>query len=156
MTLVHRSPVLVLVLAVVLSSCGKDDEPTGPVAGAPPAELVGTWSMQSATLNGQPVDLGTVLNWAANTVSAEFTVQQSGVYTYQELDGQGFPTFLAAGTITVNGASFTISVTSVNGTPVPAQRQSGTWELVQGELRLTTEQDVGGTTGTVVVRCVRK
>jgi hypothetical protein len=151
-----QASALILGCALVLGACKKDDDAVGPIEGAPPAELVGGWKMQSATVNDQPGDLAQVLDWAANTVSSEFTVETSGLYTYRELDGQGLPTFLAAGTITVSGNSFTIAVSSINGTPIPTQRQDGTWEFVGGELRLTTEQEVGGAMATVVVVCIKK
>jgi len=150
------SSAMILACALVLGACKKDNDTVGPIEGAPPADLVGVWKMQSATVNDQPGDLAEVLDWAAGTVSSEFTVETSGLYTYRELNGQGLPTFLAAGTITVSGSSFTIAVSSINGTPIPAQRQNGTWELVGGELRLTTEQEVGGSMATVVVICVKK
>jgi len=150
-----RVAAMPLVFALTLAAC-KDDDSVGPIEGAPPAELVGTWSMQSVTVNGQPASLADVLEWDPNTASSDFTVETSGVYTYRELNVQGVPTFLAAGTITISGNGFTISVSSVNGTPIPAQRQSGTWELVQGELRLTTQEDFQGSMATVVLVCVRK
>ena len=147
---------LVVACGLLLAACKKDDTSAGPVEGAPPAELVGTWSMQSATVDGQQADLSVVLDWTATTVSSEFTVQGSGVYAYRELDGQGNPTFMGAGTISISGTAFTISVSSVNGSPIPAQKQSGTWELVGSELRLSTEQEVNGSMATVVVVCVKK
>jgi len=147
---------LVVASGLLLAACKKDDNPAGPIEGAPPAELVGTWSMQSATVDGQQADLSLVLDWTATTVSSEFTVQTSGLYSYRELNGQGNPTFVGAGTITVSGNAFTISVSSVNGTPIPAQKQSGTWELLGNELHLTTEQEVNGAMATVVVVCVKK
>ena len=151
-----RAPALVLVIALLAAGCKKDDEPAGPIEGAPPAELVGTWRMSSATVDGQPADLAEILQWADNSVSAEFSVQTSGLYTYRESDAQGVPTFLAAGTITVSENNFTISVTTANGTPIPAQKQSGTWEIVGGELRLTTVQEIGGSSATVVVVCIKQ
>ena len=112
--------------------------------------------MQSATVNGQPANLGDVLQWEATTVSSEFSAQSSGLYTYLELNAQGAQTYQATGTITITGNGFVISITSIGGTPIPAQRQTGTWELAQGQLQLTGQQDVGGMAATVVLVCVKK
>lgn len=152
---INRLGPFVLLVALVVVACKKDDETVGPIEGAPPAALVGTWKMQSATVDGQQADLADVLQWANNTASSEFSVETSGLYTYRELDGQGVPTFLAAGTITISGEAFTISLSTINGTPIPAQKQTGTWILAGGELRLTVVQDMGGSMATVVVVCVK-
>jgi hypothetical protein len=83
-----------------------------------------------------------VLDWAATTVSASFTVAPTAAYSYREVDGSGTTTFTSSGTITINGTGFTITITNVGGAPIPPQTLSGTWALNGNELSLSAS--VGG------------
>jgi hypothetical protein len=138
---------LILSLAFVLLplGCKKDeDSPTSPGTTGIPASLVGTWTLQSATVNGQPADLAVVFNWVEGTQSASITVAANGAYTYKEFDAGATLLFTSAGTITVSGASFTISVTSENGQALPTpETLSGTWALAGNALTLTIASQLG-------------
>jgi hypothetical protein len=138
---------LILFLAIVLLplGCKKDDSsPTTPGTVGIPASLVGTWTLQSATVNGQPADLAAVFNWVEGTQSATITVDANGAYTYHEYDAGAVVLFTSAGKITVSGAAFTISVTSENGQALTTpETLSGTWAVAGTTLSLTIASQLG-------------
>lgn len=139
---------LILSLAFVLLTpgCKKDDDsPTSTGTEGIPAGLVGTWTLQSATVNGTPTDLGTVFNWVQGTESANITVDANGAYTYKEIGNGGAVTFTSAGTISIVGSNFTITLTSKNGVPLAtAETLAGTWAFLPGNtLSLTIASQFG-------------
>lgn len=145
-----------LVLAVslagllVLGSCKKDSAPANSGTGGVPSQLVGVWTAQSATVNGTPTDLGTVLQWEPTTASARVTLNANGTYTYEELDAASSVVYTQSGTVAISGNNITMTATSENGAPVnpPTLFLGGTW-AINGNL-LTLSTTVGGSAIVVV------
>jgi hypothetical protein len=138
-------PILLLAFVLLQPGCKKDeDSPTTPGSAGVPAALVGTWTLQSATLNGQPADLATLFNWVEGTESATLRLDANGAYTYTELSGAAQPLFSNAGTITVTGSNFTVSVTSENGQPLQTPEGfGGTWAVSGNTVTLTIPNPLG-------------
>jgi len=127
-----------MLLVVIIAGCGKDDDSTGPDTSIP-AELIATWTYQSATINEIPVSLGLALQWHEGTVSARFTISDDGTFVNEELDSDGMLIWTESGTFTVSGNNATITITSNSDGPVnPPDVMSGTWALDGNELTLTT------------------
>jgi hypothetical protein len=140
-------PIFVLLLSfqVLQPGCKKDDDsPTSPGATGVPAALVGTWTLQSATLNGQPADLATLFEWVQGTESATVKIEANGSYTYTELNGSSQVLFTNAGTFTVTGSNFTVSITSANGQPLQTPEGfAGTWAVNGNTVSLTIASPLG-------------
>ncbi|MEW5995553.1 MAG: lipocalin family protein [Candidatus Zixiibacteriota bacterium] len=116
-------------ILVNISGCGDDDKGTN--SNSIPPELVGTWTFQSATVDGVPFDLKYVLVWEPNTVLARITVNGDGFVAYEELDTAGTVVRRETGTIEVNDDSFTVT----SEIPIP---QTGTWAVSENQLTITT------------------
>lgn len=129
-----------MLLLTLIGACGKDKNSTSPDNNSNvPAELLGTWNYQSATINGVPISLALILQWEVGTVAARFTVYEDGSLTNEELNDNGEVVWTEHGTITVSGDSATIALTSDNDGPInPPDTLSGTWQLDAGDLVLTT------------------
>ena len=145
MSLARSLLILTLALVLLPLGCKKDDSsPTSPGTGGIPASLVGTWTLDSVTVNGQAADLATVFNWVPGTESANITVDANGAYTYKELGGGGQVLFTNAGTIALSGSNFTITVTSKDGQPLAtAETLAGTWVASGNTLTLTIASPLG-------------
>ncbi len=130
---------LAVILAVFLASCKKDS--TNPAGAAP--TINGTWTIVSATANGQPVDPAQIFNYVQGTVSARFTFGANGAFTYEEKDAQGNTLYTETGTFTVNGQNVTVSITQANGQPHPQPYSiTGTWAVTGNQLTFTfTDQN---------------
>ncbi len=142
----HRITIGIVVLLSVflVVSCDKSTDPQ-----SLPAELVGTWVFQSATLNGQPISLSVVLDWDPATVSCASIVDANGGYTYNEYDGAnatGNVLYYNSGTASVQGSTMTISVTNDNGTPLQQPDVLPfTWALSGTTLTLSLADPGAGT-----------
>jgi len=132
-------PWAVIFLFLLSAGCGKDDDnPAGP-QNTVPAELVGTWLYDSATLNGVPFGLGLLLGWEPGTEAARFTVGSDRSFVYEELDADSAVVWTEWGTFTVSGNNATISVTENDDGPVdPPEIMSGTWTVNGDTLTLIT------------------
>ncbi len=129
--------IVVLAFALLPVGCKKDsDSPTSPGISIP-AAMVGTWTLQSVMLNGQPQDVATFFNFVQGAESATIRVESAGGYTYTEYDGGGQAVYTNGGTMAVSGANFTITVNSENGQSVAVQTQTGTWAITGSTLTLT-------------------
>jgi hypothetical protein len=128
----------VILLIALCAGCGKDDDnPAGPQNNVP-AELLGTWYYQSATINGVQVPLGFVLGWDQGTVSARFTVGADESFVYEELNAADSVVWTESGTFTVDGNNATITITQNDDGPVePPDVLSGTWSFDEASDRLT-------------------
>ncbi len=133
------SGLLIILSFFIIVSCGDDkNTSTDPESNVPP-ELIGTWTYQSATINGDPIHLGFVLSWHSGTVSARFTISADESFFYEELDSAGVVHWTENGTFTVDGNTATITLTSNDDGPIePPEVLSGTWAINENELTLTT------------------
>ncbi|MDL1894610.1 hypothetical protein FBQ87_17230 [Sphingobacteriales bacterium CHB3] len=134
--------VLALSVAILLAigGCKKDSSPASTTTGGVPAQLVGVWTAQSATVNGTPTALATVLQWEPTTASARVTMTANGTYTYDELDAASAVVYSQGGTLAVSGNNITMTATSENGTPInpPTLFLGGTWSINGNLLTLST------------------
>lgn len=126
-----------------VAGCKKDSAPannTGGTGGPPPAQLVGVWIAQSATVNGAATALGIVLQWEAGVVSAQVSLTANGSYTYNELDANNQVVYTQSGTVSVAGTSITMTATSENGNPVnpPTLFLGGSWSVTGNQLTVST------------------
>jgi hypothetical protein len=129
----YISALLAVSLVVVLASCKKDS--TNPAGAAP--TINGTWTIVSATANGQPIDPAEIFN-NPGTVSARFTFAANGVFTLEEKDAQGNTLYTESGTFTVTGQNITVSITQANGQPHPQPFSiTGTWAVAGNQLTFT-------------------
>ena len=118
--------------------CGKDDNNPAAPTGDVPAELLGTWYYQSASINGVQVPLGFILGWDQGTVSARFTVGSDESFIYEELNADAAVVWTESGTFTVDGNSATITITENDDGPVdPPEVLSGTWSFNEAANQLT-------------------
>jgi len=126
-------------LLLILVGCGKDDNnPAGPQNNVP-AELVGGWLYDSATLNGGPFSLALLLGWDPGTEAARFMVGADESFIYEELDADSAVVWTESGTFTVDGNTATITVTENDDGPVnPPDILSGTWAVSGDTLTLST------------------
>jgi len=72
-------------LAAILTACAPDETTTGTAPPLPP-ELVGTWLFHSATLNGSPISMADLLQFAPGSDTADVAVSANGTYVYTERD----------------------------------------------------------------------
>ncbi|MBX2991077.1 MAG: hypothetical protein KF749_07895 [Bacteroidetes bacterium] len=138
----HKISVLALsvVILLVIGGCKKDSAPANTGGAGVPSQLVGVWTAQSATVNGAPTDLATVLQWEPTTASARVTMTANGTYTYEELDAASTVVYTQGGTLAVSGNNITMTATTENGTPVnpPTLFLGGTWSINGNLLTLST------------------
>ncbi len=135
---------LLILVILVTAGCKKDENPTSPPGGAIPAEFVGTWIPQSATVNGAPTPVATALEFVQGATTARYVFSASGIFTYSELNGTGTVLYTNAGTFSVTGQAFAVSVTTENGQPVsPPVAINGTWAISGNQFVMTYQ--VGGT-----------
>ena len=133
-------------LTTGLTGCiGGDDDPVDPGTGGAPAALVGTWTFQTVTLDGQPQDLADWFEWQAETVSAHVIINGDYTQRFVELDAQSNVVYYDSGVFTVDGQNLTVTVNSENGSAVTAYTTfEGSW-LVVGSLLTMTMVDGGHT-----------
>lgn len=138
--------VCVFLSALVLVGCGSDGEAnsTGAELGKPPAAMVDTWQFQSATLNGAPSALATVLDWHAGVERAEFCVEADGTYVYQEVDQRGGRLWFESGFVFVEGNEIDINLQMDGDGPVN-ETLPFTFTLV-GDVLTITETTPSNTT----------
>jgi len=119
--------------------CGKNDNnPAGPQNNIP-AELVGGWLCQSATVGGVPWSLGLILGWEPGTVAARFTVGEDGSLVYEELDADSAVVWTEWGTFAVDGNTATLTITENDDGPLPEPEVlTGTWAVAGDTLTMTT------------------
>lgn len=129
----------VISLLIIPIGCGKDDNnPAGPQHNIP-AELVGGWLYDSATVGGVPWSLGLILGWEPGTVAARFTVGEDGSLVYEELDADSTVVWTEWGTFAVDGNTATLTITENDDGPLPEpQVLTGSWVLNGDTLTLTT------------------
>ncbi|UCE66465.1 MAG: hypothetical protein JSU85_00190 [Candidatus Zixiibacteriota bacterium] len=134
---------LVFICMLLLTAgCGKDDDNPAAPENNVPAELVGMWLYESATLNGVPFGLGLLLGWEPGTVAARFTVGSDRSFLYEELDADSAVVWTEWGTFTVDGNTATITRTENDAGPMnPPEIMSGTWTLSGDTLVLTTSYE---------------
>ena len=127
---------LVAGLVLVVSSCKKDSSnPAGTAV-----SINGTWTITSATVNGQPADPAQIFEFVPGAVSARFTFAANGSFTYEEKDAQGNTVYQQTGTFTVSGQNVTINITHANGQPLQQPIViAGTWAITGNQLTFTTQ-----------------
>ena len=136
----------VVCLLLFSAGCGKDDDNPAAPENNVPAELIGTWLYESATLNGAPFSLGLLLGWDPGTVAARFTVGENGSFVYEELDADSAVVWTEWGTFTVSGNTATITVTENDNGPMEPETMSGTWVLNENQDELTLNTSYMGAT----------
>ena len=117
---------------LLAAGCGNDDDnPTDPGNNVP-AELVGTWYLDSATANGTPISPGAIFLWSDSTEAARIIVGADGSLIYEEMDADSTVIRTENGTFMVDGNSATITISQLE--------LNGTWALneSQDELTLST------------------
>lgn len=143
---------LALSVAVILGGCSRSENPTSPTVSSSPApwRLIGSWKVQSATLDGVALPLIDVLHWPATTL---FELIEIGDTTYGvgDFDFHGVLTNAEFGTLDLNGQYLTFTVKTVNGQPLnPSVQKSYQWAKSGDNLTLTIND--GGKN--VVIECV--
>lgn len=119
----------VICLLLLAAGCGKDDDNPADPGNNVPAELVGTWYWDSATVNGTPISPGAILQWSDSVMTARFTVGADGSLVYEELDADSTVIQTENGTFTVSGNTATIAFSEIE--------LSGTWALNESQDELT-------------------
>ena len=144
-----RSKALVcclLVAGLILVGCSddEDDDPTDPAGGGePPAEMVGSWVIQSVTVNGAPGVLADVLEWQPATVAAKFHIQTNSAYVYEEVNASGGQLWYENGWVYVDGNEIDLNVLADSDGPVN-ETSFLTFTLGGGEMTFQ-EVDMGTT-----------
>ena len=130
-----------LIAAANLGACGgnaadDDGDPMGPGTGPPPAEMVGTWAYQSASIGGAPVSLATALTWVPDTASARLHIQSNSAYVYEEVNATGGQLWFESGFVFIDGVEMDINAQLRSDGTVMETRRVG-WMLVGDSLTLT-------------------
>lgn len=96
--------------ALLLGCASEDDESTGAdTSGHPPAAMVGSWIFQSATVNGSPVALDSVMEWQPQTVQAKLHVQTNSAYVFEEVNIGGGQLWFESGFVFIDGAEIDVN-----------------------------------------------
>ena len=114
MTALTRWPCYLLVFfSLMLGACTQDrddDEGGDDGGGHPPAEMLGSWDFDSATVDGTPTPLADALDWHPQAVSADIQIMTNGAYAYQEVNGSGGQLWSESGFIFVDGDELDMNV----------------------------------------------
>ena len=140
----RSTTILVLILALGALQCKKDEDPVTPAATLP-AEMVGTWVFQSITVNGAPANPADYFPLEQGTVGIEVDLRADGSFDWREYDAQDNITGTAQGTVTVSGNSVSMTITVVNGAPVPPQVMFTGAYAISGTTMTLTAQLEGNT-----------
>ena len=128
-----------IALMIALAGCkSAENSPTSPTNAATiPESLVGTWSAQSATVNGSLVPLAQIFGWQQGSAVCQFTFGSDGSFSYAEFNAGGSRKTSQSGSVTVGGQNFTIVIKTADGQPLePRSQMSGTWSVSQNQLVL--------------------
>jgi hypothetical protein len=151
MRLLSFALLFVASIVFLVAGCKKDDAPTAaPATPVIPAELVGTWTTQGATLNGVATPVGPAL-LRTKAIRARLVLFDTGAFTVQQVDSSNTIIFDMAGTAVVAGQKITLQATALDGAPVYNYDYLGsiTWSVAGNQLLMTYY--VSALTGTVVV-----
>jgi len=129
--------VLAILLLATFSGCGDDNKGSNNVGNKIPPELVGTWTFQKATVDGD----STSLVYIIGSVSARITISVEGSYVIEALGSEGTVQWSETGIFSVNGNSFTIGAENL-------YFESGTWSVKGNQLTLTV--DIAGHTVVII------
>ena len=102
----------VLIAGALLVSCASEDDDSSTDSGAsgkPPAEMVGDWIFQSATVDGTPVPLDSIMEWLPQTVQAKLHVQANSAYVFEEVNNIGGQLWFESGFVFIDGAEIDIN-----------------------------------------------
>ena len=129
-----------LSFALAFAACSEDDDddgdPTGNGGGKPPAEMLGNWTYQAVTIDGNPASLATVLDWVPSAVRAEIFFRDDGAYLYQEVLANGGQLWWEAGFVFIDGTELDINLLNdQDGTASGTTRMA--WSIDMGTLTLT-------------------
>ena len=110
----RRSIHWILIGCALLMGCGASSgmDADGDEDGHPPAEMVGDWNFQSATVNSVSTPLADALDWEPATTHAKLHVQANGGYQYEELNSAGAQVWAEGGWIFVDPEGGTIVIHS--------------------------------------------
>lgn len=133
-----RAALLILAAVTATLIACSPDETAGGDTPSIPAELVGTWLFHSATLNGSPISMAELLQFAPGSDTADVAVYANGTYVYTERDTSNATTYTNAGSVTVSGSSITLTKMNENGVAQPPEVfLRGTYVLSGTQLTLT-------------------
>jgi hypothetical protein len=110
--------------------------------------LYGTWIQASVTVNGVAGDLADVLDWDSEAVEGQIAFYNTYTYTANELNSSDSPVYSESGTFEIDDNWLILTTTTVNDSTVtPSQAFNGKWATDGTTLTLT--QTVG--TDTMVI-----
>lgn len=124
-----------LLMTLMVVGCSNDDKPNKSSNEAIPSTLIATWTFQSATVGGIPVELRSILGWQPATTSARISISTTGTCVYEEMDAQSLVVLTDSADFSVAGDGFAV-------TPGTLPVDSGNW-LVTGD-QLSLSADVHG------------
>jgi hypothetical protein len=104
-----------------------------------PAELIATWTFQSATVNDVSIDdLSMILPWEQNTEYARISINDDNTYVFENVSADSAVLLSETGAFLVDGSSF--SLTGIEELSI-----SGNW-AVSGDSLTLTATEMGFTT----------
>jgi hypothetical protein len=133
-----------VIFSLILLGCEKDESTTQLPASTIPSELVATWTVQAAFVNGNPALLSTALDWRAGTVRATFFLAEGGALIYTEYSSSNAPLQVTTGTIAVSASTATLRFLTDNGQPInPPKELAAAWAVTGNQLSLTWTDTLG-------------
>jgi hypothetical protein len=103
-----------------------------------PAELVATWTFQSATVNNMIIHLSNVLPWVEGTAYATISINDDNTYVFENVSADSAVLLSETGAFLVDGNSFSL-------TGIEELSLSGNW-AVSGDSLTLTATEMGFTT----------
>lgn len=150
------SYLVLLLCSIALMGCPESDSVSNPDGngnedeGKPPAEMLGVWKFQSASVNGNPVALSDLMDWVPMAVRAEIQILENGAYVYQEVNSQGGQLWFESGFVYVEGGEIDVNVQQ-DGDGARMETVFFTYTLSNGIFTLT-ENDEGDIVVLVMTR----
>ena len=133
--IVRTTMILLLIVTMCVAiGCGDDDKVTAGKTNESDG-LVGTWTFQSAKVNGMAVALSDLIPWMPNTATARMEIGADGTFMLENVSADGTILLTSPGTFVVSGNSFSIADNA-------DMSLAGTW-AVAGD-RLTLDASLEG------------
>lgn len=116
-----------IVAALFFFGCGDDDNPSNPGGGTIPAQIVGTWWWNSATVDGVPMTFQE-LSFTDSSDAQSLTFNSNGTYSSAEFY-QSTSVWTQSGTFSGRQDTLIITKTMENGAPITPDTEWGIWEV---------------------------